>query len=264
MRCWHRALATALLVATLGASVCFAAEDDAPLNELAEALIERMPDGTPFGQFMIGSLPRAADGKPILRFYFAPDPASMEKLHAYSGRWYELVNPHAVSPQIQAWTLEELNREISLMHIEATNDPAQAVVYVSESAFAPRTDGGPRRPDAMYRTVAANTVFLALRSRGALAFINLNSEGNPAFRKIIAEGRGAVVRATMLNEFFNAIGVKDFQNLDQSKLSPATRSWLAEHQAAIDDYTITRSGGPLEDERLKKLDFIILGKLLGR
>ena len=65
----------------------------------------------------------------------------------------------------------------------------------------------------------------------------------------------------ILNEIFNGLGVNDFQKLDENKLSQPTRDWLTTHRAHIDDYTITRSGGPRDDEHLKALDKVIVGKL---
>jgi len=67
----------------------------------------------------------------------------------------------------------------------------------------------------------------------------------------------------MLNEMFGGLSSHDFQDLDESKLQPATRRCLNAHRAHTGDNAITWSGGQREDEFLKPLDKISLRKLFG-
>lgn len=236
-----------------------AADSNTALNEIADALIQRGVDGVPYGSLYYRSLPMGEDGKRIVRIYAKPYPRELAL--ANRALWYAMADAAPLSPTMQQWVLQEYNREWSQLRFEVTDDPAQATMFMVEARFVPNAQSGKQRDAKAYYQTAANSMNASVGGvRSAL--IHFNSIGNPWLRKAIDANQGSVVRATMLNELFNGFAVLDFQELNVAKLSPTTQQWLAAHRARIDDYTVTRSGGPLEDEYLKPLDKILIEKLL--
>jgi hypothetical protein len=174
--------------------------------------------------------------------------------------WYQLDTPAPLRDQMVAWVLEVYRREFPQLAFEVTDDPANASMFMVEATFTPSATEAKRRAADAYLKTAANSMNASINGRPA-AIINFNSLGNPWLAQAIEKNQGAVVRATILNEFFNGFAVSDFQDLKPESLSQPTQAWLTQHRARIDDVTITRSGGPREDERLKSLDQKILHQL---
>lgn len=244
---------------------CFALQaqaaptDDAALHEIADALIQKGADGKAYGSLYYRSLPLTADGARVIRLYTKPYARVVGLVRR--SLWYELVDTQAVRPTVQQWALDVYAREFPQLRFELTDDAAQANLFMVEARFVPNTYSGKVRPADTYYKVAANSMNASIGGRRS-AIININSGGNPWLAKLIAADEGATVRATLLNEMFNGFSISDFQDLNVQALSPATQAWLAVHRTSIDDYTITRSGGPREDEHLKPLDRLIAEKLL--
>lgn len=231
--------------------------DDAALNEIASALIQKGHNGVAYGSTFYAALPKAPDGKRIIRIY--PKPYDREMALINKNLWYQLNDPKPLRPQLQEWVLETYTREFPAIYFEITDDPEQASMFMLEAQFVPNATSGKSRPPEAYTMTAANSMNAGIHGH-ICGLIHFNL-GNPWLKQYIENGAGPVVRATILNEFFNAFAVSDFQDLDATKLSPTTQAWLTAHRANIDDYTITRSGGPRDDEHLKALDRIIINRL---
>ena len=233
--------------------------EQAALEDIANALIQGDAKGA-YGTQYYQSLPITADGKRLIRIYAQPYSRVVELV----GRnlWYELQDTQPLRPVLREWMLEEYRREFPMLAFEFTEDPALANLYTLEARFVPNNKSGQRWSEDAYKETAANSMHAGIAGRRSM-LINFNTLGNPWLAQAIARNKSAVLRATMLNEMFNGLSVRDFQDLDEGRLQPATRQWLNAHRAHLDDYTITRSGGPAEDEFLKPLDKILIRKLFG-
>lgn len=252
-----RRLASLILGCLLAFPAWADGAEDAALKEIASALVWGDSYG-PYGARYYQSLP-IVDGKRLVRIYAAPYPR--ELAFVQKNLWYELADARVLDEKMKSWMLETYNREFPQMKFEFTNDPNDANLFTVEARFVPNATSGKSRPAEAYYKTAANSMNASIAGKRR-ALVHFNTLGNPWLGQAIAENLGPVVRAIMLNEMFNGFAVRDFQELDESKLSKPTRDWLEAHRANIDDYTITRSGGPREDEHLKPLDRIILQQIL--
>lgn len=252
----HRFL-IALVLVCLVAPIA-RANDAAALDAIAYALIQRGADGVPYGTLYYRALPQAGDGRKLVRIY--PKPYARELALVNRSLWYRLVDAQPLSPTMQAWLLEVYRREFPQLQFEITDDPTQANLYTVEARFVPNPHSGKQRPANAYYKTAGNSMNASIHGRLS-ALIHFNSIGNPWMRTAIDREQGAVIRATMLNEFFNGLAVSDFQDLKPQTLNAEAQTWLTAHHTTIDDYTITRSGGPRDDEHLKPLDRAILQQL---
>jgi hypothetical protein len=254
--CFH---ITTLLLSLLLVTPAFAqTPDDTALKEIATALIQKDARGVAHGTRFYQSLPNAADGRRIMRIYTKPYPRVAQLVNG--NLWYQLTETAALSEQMKAWVLEVYSREFPQIVFEITDDPAQATMFMVEAKFAPSANEAKRLAPDAYVETAANSMNASINGKRS-AIINFNSLGNPWLRQAINKQQGAVVRAIILNEFFNGFAVSDFQNVTPDTLSEPTRAWLEVNRPRIDQFTITRSGGPREDERLKPLDRQIIRAL---
>jgi hypothetical protein len=254
----RRFLIACVVAALLAPAALADGAETAALGEIADALIQKGPDGVAYGARYYQSLPVTADGKRLIKIYMQPYPREVALINR--NLWYQLADAAPVGASLQQWVLEEYRGEFPQLSFEVTNDPAQATMFMLEARFVPNPQSGKQRATDNYYKTAANSMNAKVGAN-LCALIHFNSIGNPWLRKAIDEGKSSVVRATILNELFNGFAVSDFQDLDAGKLSPATQAWLAAHRTTIDDYTITRSGGPMEDVHLKALDHVIVEKL---
>lgn len=218
-----------------------------------------------YGSKLLAGLDKTAAGKRVVHFYSKPMQRAVSLVN--NSLTHELSSPAPLRDRIEAWAMEVYAREFPGLKFVHTDSENEADMIIFEAEFKPNSKNKKSRTETELRATAATSMLANINGKKR-ALITLNTAGNPWFKQAIESGRGEIVRATLLNEFFNGLAVDDYQSLDLSKLKDrkAYEEWLAYIKSqgkTVDDFTVTRSGGPMDDEKIKALDKVIIGRIEG-
>lgn len=229
-------------------------ELSAILEDMAHGLIYR-ENGISLGARFLAGL-EEENGEIVARIYNGSWGPAVARTNELAQGYYRLEEgTNSISETLETHAITAFSRILPEVSFTFVDNPAEADIIIQSEPFA---RSGTRDTG---KTLANSVLPTEIEGRYR-AIINLNT-AQTDLQGWINEDNRVYLESLLMNEFFNAgLAVLDYEKLTplrmedhQAKMNLV--STLIARGSGIDEFTITRSNGPEDDNVLKRLDIMI-------